>query len=261
MKPTFIRPGRLEDLPELHRLHASSPRCYYYDDLADFEEPDLLKGVNAVLVDQQKERLNGFVTFDCVKRSRALHASAPTKVSLRAAAFTSAGAAARLQFRALFEHAHQQLPRSPKGTSISRSPSKVGFVPAYLSAASTISMPYASTNANHLQSQTYLKPLHWALPNRPICQNRLKLMPQPSKPCGTWEHPNWNICIATVALKSPKSRTRQWVTLLFDLSQMDRLEDSVQPRSSVWPSNHQSRAVVLAASSLWPASPMPTKLE
>lgn len=115
MKPTFIRPGRLEDLPELHRLHASSPRCYYYDDLADFEEPDLLKGVNAVLVDQQKERLNGFVTFDCVKRSRALHASAPTKVSLRAAAFTSAGAAARLQFRALFEHAHQQLPPQPQG--------------------------------------------------------------------------------------------------------------------------------------------------
>ncbi len=115
MNLTSIRPGRLQDLPELHRLHASSLRCYYYDDLADCEEPDLLKGVNAVLVDRQTDRLKGFVTFDRVKRSKALPASAPTKVSLRAAAFASAGAAARLQFRALFEHACQQLPPQSQG--------------------------------------------------------------------------------------------------------------------------------------------------
>ena len=115
MKPAWIRPGRQEDLPELHRLHASSLRCYYYDDLADYEEPDLLKGVNAVLVDRRTESLKGFVTFDSVKRSEALPTSAPSKVSLRAAAFSTAGAAARLQFRALFEHAHRQLPPQPQG--------------------------------------------------------------------------------------------------------------------------------------------------
>ncbi len=115
MKPTSIRPGRPEDLPEIHRLHASSLRCYYYDDLADSEEPDLLKGLNAVLVDRRTESLKGFVTFDNVKRSEALTAAAPTKVFLRAAAFSTAGAAARLQFRALFEHAHRQLPPQPQG--------------------------------------------------------------------------------------------------------------------------------------------------
>lgn len=115
MKPTSIRPGRTEDLPELHRLHASSLRCYYYDDLADYEEPDLLKGVNAVLVDRRTESLKGFVTFDSVKRSKALPPSAPTKVSLRAAAFSTAGATARLQFRALFEHAQRQLPTHSPG--------------------------------------------------------------------------------------------------------------------------------------------------
>ncbi|MDE0200242.1 MAG: GNAT family N-acetyltransferase [Caldilineaceae bacterium] len=105
----------MEDLPELECLHASSLRCYYYDDLADSEEPDLLRGVNAVLVDQQSERLKGFVTFDSFSRSKALPASAPTKVALRAAAFSAAGAAARLQFRALFEQAHRQLPPQPFG--------------------------------------------------------------------------------------------------------------------------------------------------
>lgn len=115
MNLTSIRPGRLEDLSELQRLHASSLRCYYYDDLGDAEEPDLLSGVNAVLVDQQTERLKGFVTFAGVQRSDALPASAPTKVSLRAAAFSSGRAAACLQFRALFEHTYQQLRPQPQG--------------------------------------------------------------------------------------------------------------------------------------------------
>lgn len=115
MNLTSIRPGRLEDMSELQRLHARSLRCYYYDDLGDAEEPDLLTGVNAVLVDQHTERLKGFVTFAGVQRSTALPASAPTRVSLRAAALSSAGAAARLQFRALFEHARQQLQPQPQG--------------------------------------------------------------------------------------------------------------------------------------------------
>ncbi|MXX24922.1 MAG: GNAT family N-acetyltransferase [Caldilineaceae bacterium SB0668_bin_21] len=115
MIPTSIRAGRLEDLPELQRLHASSLRCYYYDDLADSGEPDLLKGVNAVLVDRHSDRLEGFVTFDSLRRSKALPASAPTRVPLRAAAFSVGGAASRQQFRSLFEHAHRQLPPQPYG--------------------------------------------------------------------------------------------------------------------------------------------------
>ena len=115
MIPTSIRAGRLEDLPELQRLHASSLRCYYYDDLADSEEPDLLKGVNAVLVDRHSDRLEGYVTFDSLSRSKALPASAPTRVPLRAAAFSVAAAATRLQFRTLFEHARRQLPPQPYG--------------------------------------------------------------------------------------------------------------------------------------------------
>lgn len=110
MKPTSIRQLRTEDLPELHRLHASCSRCYYYDDLSDTEEPVLLAGVNAVLVDQRSKRLRGYVSFDGIKRSEVLPVSAPTRVSLRAAAFASSGTAARIQFRALFEHAQEQLP-------------------------------------------------------------------------------------------------------------------------------------------------------
>lgn len=115
MNLSWIRPGRLEDLPELKRLHTSSLRCYYYDDVAQTEEPELLTGLNAVLVDQQTETLRGYVAFDGVKRSDVLPATAPTKVSLRAAAFSSPGPVARLQFRALFEHAHQQLPPLSQG--------------------------------------------------------------------------------------------------------------------------------------------------
>ena len=115
MNPSSIRPGRLEDLPELRRLHSSTLRCYYYDDLGDEEEPELLKGVNAVLVDQKTKRPKGFVTFTGVQRSAALPESAPTRISLRAAAISSAGSAARLQFRALFESVRQQLSPQPQG--------------------------------------------------------------------------------------------------------------------------------------------------
>ena len=115
MNLSSIRPGRLEDLPEMHRLHSTSLRSYFYDDLGSTEVPDLLKGANAVLVDHQTERLKGFVSFDSVQRSEALPVSAPTKVSLRAVALSSAGATARLQFRALFENARQQLPVQPQG--------------------------------------------------------------------------------------------------------------------------------------------------
>ncbi len=115
MNLSSIRPGRLEDLPEMHRLHSNSLRSYFYDDLGSTEVPDLLKGANAVLVDHQTERLKGFVSFDSVQRSEALPVSAPTKVSLRAVALSSAGATARLQFRALFENARQQLPVQPQG--------------------------------------------------------------------------------------------------------------------------------------------------
>ena len=115
MNLSSIRQGRLEDLPEMHRLHSTSLRSYFYDDLGSTEEPDLLKGANAVLVDHQTERLKGFVSFDSVQRSEALPVSAPTKVSLRAVALSSAGATARLQFRALFENARQQLPVQPQG--------------------------------------------------------------------------------------------------------------------------------------------------
>lgn len=105
-----IRPGRFEDLPALKHLHTSSLRCYYYSEVAQTEEPELLTGLNSVLVDQETERLRGYVSFDGVMRSEALPAEAPTKVSLRAAAFSTPGAVARLQFRALFEHAQEQLP-------------------------------------------------------------------------------------------------------------------------------------------------------
>jgi ribosomal protein S18 acetylase RimI-like enzyme len=115
MNLSSIRPGRLEDLSEMHRLHSTSLRSYFYDDLGSTEVPDLLKGANAVLVDHQTERLKGFVSFDSVQRSEALPVSAPTKVSLRAVALSSAGATARLQFRALFENARQQLPVQPQG--------------------------------------------------------------------------------------------------------------------------------------------------
>ncbi len=115
MNHSSIRPGRLEDLPELQRLHAGSLRSYYYDDLGDNEEPGLLKGVNAVLVDRHTKKLKGFVAFDPVWRSQALPDSAPSKVPLRAAAISSAGAAARSQFRALFEHTRQQLPPQSQG--------------------------------------------------------------------------------------------------------------------------------------------------
>jgi ribosomal protein S18 acetylase RimI-like enzyme len=115
MNLSTIRPGQLEDLPEMHRLHSTSLRSYFYDDLGSTEVPDLLKGANAVLVDHQTERLKGFVSFDSVQRSEALPVSAPTKVSLRAVALSSAGATARLQFRALFENARQQLPVQPQG--------------------------------------------------------------------------------------------------------------------------------------------------
>ncbi|MCY4078942.1 MAG: GNAT family N-acetyltransferase [Caldilineaceae bacterium] len=115
MEPSSIRQGRFEDLPELRRLHTSCSRSYYYDDLGDTEEPELLAGVNAVLEDQQSERLRGYISFDGIRRSAVLPVSAPTKVSLRAAAFTSAGAAARLQFRVLFEHAQEQLPPQSQG--------------------------------------------------------------------------------------------------------------------------------------------------
>lgn len=115
MNLSSIRQGRLEDLPELKRLHSSSLRCYYYDDLGDEEEPDLLKGVNAVLVNQKTRRPQGFVTFAGFKRSDALPDSAPTRISLRAAAISSAGSAARLQFRALYEYVRQQLPPQPQG--------------------------------------------------------------------------------------------------------------------------------------------------
>ena len=86
-------------------------RSYYYDDLGGEEEPDLLNGVNAVLVDQRTKRPKGFVTFADVQRSEALPDSAPSKIFLRAAAISSAGAAARLQFRALFDYVRQQLPQ------------------------------------------------------------------------------------------------------------------------------------------------------
>lgn len=115
MESLSIRQGRLEDLPELRRLYASCSRSYYYDDFGDTEEPELLSGVNAVLEDHQSERLRGFISFDGINRSEVLPVSAPTKVSLRAAAFKSAGAAARLQFRALFEHAQEQLPPQSQG--------------------------------------------------------------------------------------------------------------------------------------------------
>ena len=115
MNLSSIRPGRLEDLPEMHRLHSTSLRSYFYDDLGSTEVPDMLKGANAVLVDQQTERLKGFVSFESVQRSEALPVFAPTKVSFRAVALSAAGATARLQFRALFENARQQLPAQPQG--------------------------------------------------------------------------------------------------------------------------------------------------
>ncbi len=115
MNLSSIRPGRLEDLPELHRLHSSSLRSYFYDDLGSAEELDLLQGTIAVLMDQQSDRLRGFVSLDSAPRSGALPFAAPTKVSLRAAALSSGGAAARLQFRALFEYARRQLPANSHG--------------------------------------------------------------------------------------------------------------------------------------------------
>ena len=115
MNHSSIRPGRLEDLPELQRLHAESLRSYYYDDLGNSEEPELIRGVNAVFVDRHTRKLKGFVAFDRVLRSQALPESAPSKVPLRAAAISSAGPAARSHFRALFEHTRQQLPLQSQG--------------------------------------------------------------------------------------------------------------------------------------------------
>lgn len=115
MNHSSIRPGQLEDLPELERLHYGSLRSYYYDDLGDREEPELFKGVSAVLVDRHTKKLKGFVAFDRVWRSPALPDSAPSKVPLRAAAISSAGAAARSHFRALFESTRQQLPPQTRG--------------------------------------------------------------------------------------------------------------------------------------------------
>ena len=112
---TSIRQVRYEDLPELQRLHTSCSRSYYYDDHSDNEEGELLAGVNAVLEDKLSERLRAYIFFDGVNRSELLPVSAPTRISLRAAAFNSAGAAARLQFRALLEHAQEQLPPQSQG--------------------------------------------------------------------------------------------------------------------------------------------------
>ena len=115
MTLSSIRPGRFEDLPELKRLHTGGSRCFYYSDAAQSEEPELLAGMNAVLVDQQTERLKGYVSFDCAKRSDVLPATAPIKVTLRAAAFSSPAKVARLQFRALFDHTQKQLPPQSQG--------------------------------------------------------------------------------------------------------------------------------------------------
>ena len=108
-----IRPGRLEDLPQLHHLLSNSLRSFSYDDLGGAEELDLRKGTHAVLMDQHADKLRGFVSFESAQRSEALPDSAPTKVSLRATALSSGGAAARLQFSALFEFARRQLPATP----------------------------------------------------------------------------------------------------------------------------------------------------
>lgn len=115
MNHSSIRPGRLEDLPELQRLHAECLRSYYYDDLGSSEEPELIRGMNAVFVDRDTEKLKGFVAFDRVRRSQALPDSAPSKVPLRAAAISSPGPAGRSHFRALFEHTHRQLPLQSQG--------------------------------------------------------------------------------------------------------------------------------------------------
>lgn len=110
-----MRPGRKQDLPALSDLFTVSPRSYFYDELGDASEPDLLEGVSAVVADQRANRLRGYLSFRPNQRSSALPPSAPTKVSLRAAAFSSAGAVARLQFRALFCYAQQLLPPCPQG--------------------------------------------------------------------------------------------------------------------------------------------------
>lgn len=105
-----IRPGRKQDLPALSHLFAAGPRSYFYDELGDASEPDLLDGPNAVLIDQRAKRLRGYISLRLAQRSPALPPNASTKVSLRAAAFSSAGHAARLQFRALFCFAQRLLP-------------------------------------------------------------------------------------------------------------------------------------------------------
>ncbi len=110
-----IRPGCNQDLPALSHLFAASPRSYFYDELGDASEQDLLDGPNAILIDQRANRLRGFISLRLPQRSSALPPSAPTKVSLRAAAMTAAGRAARPQFRSLFCYAQQLLPACPQG--------------------------------------------------------------------------------------------------------------------------------------------------
>ena len=111
-----IRPGRKQDLPALSHLFAAGPRSYFYDELGgDASEPDLLEGPNAVLMDQRAKRLRGYISLRLAQRSPALPPTAPTRVSLRAAAFSSAGHAARLQFRALLSYVQQLLPPCPQG--------------------------------------------------------------------------------------------------------------------------------------------------
>ena len=78
------------------------------------QKPDLLEGVNAVLEDQGTERLTGFVSLRPAHQSAALPPEAAAKVSLRAAAVTLPGAAARQQFRDLFSYAQQLLPPIPR---------------------------------------------------------------------------------------------------------------------------------------------------
>ena len=113
MNSALIRPGRPEDLHEMRRLFSRGSRSYLKIGLEDL--PELLQGATAAVVHAHTQRMLGFISLQQEELSDALPAHAPARVSLRATATSSAGAAARAQFKALFECAARALPAHPSG--------------------------------------------------------------------------------------------------------------------------------------------------
>ncbi len=114
MNSVSIRSGRPEDLPEIRRLLRHGVRSYLSVGIEEI--PELLRReTTAAAVHPQTQKILGFVSLQQEERSDALPADAPDRVSLRAAAVSSAGAASRAQIASLFDWAMRALPAYPYG--------------------------------------------------------------------------------------------------------------------------------------------------